>query len=84
MKARHRKNGPGGPCLWRAADMPMLRAWRETAERLLVAVRQMQAQERDPGMLLAGQRVIKQLESWRDMAGRALDSLERTPEVWRP
>lgn len=58
------------------ADLPYVRASRETHRALIERANEIKAQETDPAMLLAACVVIDQLHSTFDRLGRALDRLE--------
>ncbi|MDZ3799831.1 MAG: hypothetical protein U0T03_13685 [Xanthomonadales bacterium] len=67
-----------------AADMPVLRAMRETYRRFLDRLPEVMAGETDPAMLLAGATVKASLEADYAACGNVLALLERTPTGWRP
>ena len=67
-----------------ASDMPMLRSLREAYARMLPHAKAMQAEETDPGGLLAAATVVGQLQDFYDATGEVLALLERTPHGWRP
>jgi hypothetical protein len=66
------------------SDLPTLRALRDFYRKTIDVLRQMQTEEKDPAMLVAGATILASLQTSYDFVGQALDLIERTPPAWRP
>lgn len=66
------------------SDLPTLRALRDVYRKAIHVLRQIQTEEKDPAMLVAGATILASLQTNYDFVGQTLDLIERTPPNWRP